>query len=225
MALPKPNPFVFVDIQLFTIFWSFSPPITKPFHSINWPESVQTWLILCLWPNKKITKGLPLTLPDFQNTNPVLKSWISLGWEPLVRFWTWLSSNVRTINSYNENHTQNQPNNRATPIRTVQHWFRLQSSKRVLKISKIFQDRKLTKFSFFFNRKTFKFMSHFKLLKKIVLTIVTTIFGPRWPVVPVASTRVTSGWRQEVSKVMRNEVVGRLMATCHSVGRQGHRTN
>jgi hypothetical protein len=32
-----------------------SPPITKPFHTLNGPKSVQAWLILCIWTNIKIT--------------------------------------------------------------------------------------------------------------------------------------------------------------------------
>jgi hypothetical protein len=40
IAFPKPNPFVFVDIQLCTIL-VISPPITKPFHHLNGPRSAQ----------------------------------------------------------------------------------------------------------------------------------------------------------------------------------------
>jgi hypothetical protein len=40
IAFPKPNPFVFVDIQFCTIL-VISPPITKPFNTLNEPKSVQ----------------------------------------------------------------------------------------------------------------------------------------------------------------------------------------
>lgn len=56
--------------------------------------------------------GLPLTLSgfqyfDFQNVNPILKSWFSLRWEPLVWFWIQLFSNVRTVNSHYKNQLDN----------------------------------------------------------------------------------------------------------------------
>jgi hypothetical protein len=56
--------------------------------------------------------GVPLTLSsfryfDFQNVDSVFKSWFSLRWKPLVRFWIQLFSNVRTVDSHYENQLDN----------------------------------------------------------------------------------------------------------------------